>query len=103
LRVPALAVTRMRGRTFAAAAVSGAEALLDLAPTSVRAPAARRLHVTSVRNPLAWTAAVETAVTRLRAGAGAQGGHRRRRDSGDAIARRRGRQGRPRARGRGPW
>jgi salicylate biosynthesis isochorismate synthase/menaquinone-specific isochorismate synthase len=68
LRVPALAVTRVRGRTFAIAAAAGAEELLELEPTGVRAPAARRLEVTSVRNPVAWTAAVETAAKRLRAG-----------------------------------
>ena len=72
LRVPTLAVTRMRGRTFATAAGSGAEALLDLSPTGVRAPAARRLDVTSVRNPVAWTAAVEIAAKRLRAGEAAK-------------------------------
>ena len=68
LRVPALAVTRVRGRTFATAASDGAEDLLELAHASVRAPAARRLEVTSVRNPVAWTAAVETAAKRLRDG-----------------------------------
>ena len=68
LRVPALAVLRKRGRTFAVAAAPDAEELLDLAPTAVRAPAARRLEVTPVRNPLAWTAAVETAAARLRGG-----------------------------------
>ena len=68
LRVPALAVTRVRGCTFATAAAAGAEELLELAPTGVRAPAARRLDVTSVRNPVAWTAAVESAAKRLRAG-----------------------------------
>lgn len=67
-RVPALAVIRVRGRTFATAAVPGAEELLELAPTGVRAPAARRLEITSVRNQVAWTAAVETAAKRLRAG-----------------------------------
>jgi isochorismate synthase len=68
LRVPALAVTRVRGRTYATAASPDAEALLELNATGVRAPAARRLEVTAVRNPLAWTAAVETAAARLRAG-----------------------------------
>jgi isochorismate synthase len=68
LRVPALAVTRARGRTFATAAWAGAEELLELTHAGVRAPAARRLDVTSVRNPLAWTAAVEAAGKRLRAG-----------------------------------
>src|SRR5487761_1889501 len=68
LRVPALAVTRLRGRTFATAAAAGAEDLLELAQIGIRAPAARRLEVTSVRNPVAWTAAVESAATRLRAG-----------------------------------
>ena len=72
LRVPALAVTRTRGRTFAIAASPGAESLLDLEPTGVRAPAARRLDVTSVRNPVAWTAAVEAAAKRLRAGEAAK-------------------------------
>ena len=68
LRVPALAVARVRGRTFATTAAAGAEELLELAPTGVRAPAARRLEVTSVRNPVAWTAAVESAAKRLRKG-----------------------------------
>jgi len=72
LRVPALAVTRVRGRTFATAAWSGAEELLELKQVAVRAPAARRLDVTPVRNPVAWTAAVETAATRLRAGEAAK-------------------------------
>jgi isochorismate synthase len=72
LRVPALAVTRVRGRTFATAASTGAEALLELTQTAVRAPAARRLDVTSVRNPVSWTAAVETAAMRLRAGEAAK-------------------------------
>lgn len=72
LRVPALAVTRVRGRTFATAAWADAEALLDLTHTGVRAPAARRLDVTSVRSPVAWTAAVKTAAMRLRAGEAAK-------------------------------
>ena len=72
LRVPALAVTRVRGRTFATAAGAGAEDLLELTQTGVRAPAARRLDVTPVRNPVAWTAAVETAAKRLRAGEAAK-------------------------------
>jgi isochorismate synthase len=72
LRVPALAVIRVRGRTFAVASAAGAEALLELAHTGVRAPAARRLDVTSVRNPVAWTAAVETAAARLRSGEAAK-------------------------------
>jgi isochorismate synthase len=72
LRVPALAVTRVRGRTYATAASTDAEALLELGEAAnvpgLRAPAARRLEVTAVRNPVAWTAAVEIAATRLRAG-----------------------------------
>jgi isochorismate synthase len=72
LRVPALTVTRVRGRTFAIAAAPGADVLLELAHTGVRAPAARRLEVTSVRNPVSWTAAVETAAARLRAGEAAK-------------------------------
>jgi salicylate biosynthesis isochorismate synthase/menaquinone-specific isochorismate synthase len=67
-RVPALAVMRRRGRTFISVALPDAESLLDLTTTTVRAPAARRLDVTPVRNPLAWTAAVESAAARLRAG-----------------------------------
>jgi salicylate biosynthesis isochorismate synthase/menaquinone-specific isochorismate synthase len=68
LRVPALAIKRTRGRTFAWAARPEAEELLDLAGATVRAPAARHLDVTPLRNPLAWTAAVEGAAARLRAG-----------------------------------
>ena len=72
LRVPAVAVTRVRGRTYATAASAEAEALLELGEAGnlpgLRAPAARKLEVTPVRNPLAWTAAVESAVARLRAG-----------------------------------
>ncbi len=72
LRVPALAVTRVRGRTYATAASADAEALLETGGAAhvagLRAPAARRLEVTAVRNPMAWTAAVESAAARLRAG-----------------------------------
>ena len=67
-RVPALAVLRKRGRTFAIAAAPDSEEMLDVAPTAVRAPAARHLDVTPARNPMAWTVAVETAAARLRAG-----------------------------------
>ena len=72
MRVPALAVTRVRGRTFVTAAEPGADALLELAGATVRAPSARHLDVSPVRNPVAWTAAVETAAARLRAGAAAK-------------------------------
>ncbi len=68
LRVPALAVMRIRGRTFATAATPDAEALLDLEPPRLKAPAARTLEVNALRNPVAWTAAVESAAARLRAG-----------------------------------
>ncbi len=68
LRVPELAVARVRGRTYATAATPDAEALLELNAIGLRAPAARKLEVTPVRNPVAWTAAVGSAVTRLRAG-----------------------------------
>jgi len=67
-RVPALAVMRRRGRTFVVSATDDAEELLDLADTTVRAPSARKLNVTPVRNPVAWTAAVGSAAARLRAG-----------------------------------
>jgi isochorismate synthase len=68
LRVPVLAVMRIRGRTFATATTPDAGELLDLEPARVKAPAARRLEVSPVRNPVAWTAAVEAAAARLRAG-----------------------------------
>jgi isochorismate synthase len=68
LRVPALAVTRVRGRTYATAMTADAEGLLELNATGVRAPAVRKLEVTPVRNPVAWTAAVGSASARLRAG-----------------------------------
>src|SRR4029077_15946710 len=58
LRVPALAVTRVRGRTFVTSAGSDAEELLDLASSTRSAPPARSLEVTPVRNPVAWAAAV---------------------------------------------
>ena len=67
-RVPALAVMRRRGRSFVTYTALEAEDLLDITPTAVRAPGARHLELTSVRNPLAWTAAVEGAAARLRAG-----------------------------------
>lgn len=72
LRVPALALIRMRGRTFAIAMAAGAEDLLELGHTNLLAPPARRLEVTPVRNPLAWTAAIENAAARLRAGQAAK-------------------------------
>ena len=72
LRVPALAVTRVRGRTFATAMTADAEALLELSSTGVRAPAAHKLSVTPVRNPISWAAAVGSASARLRAGEAAK-------------------------------
>ena len=68
VRVPALAVMRRRGRTFVTASTPDAEALLDIGSTAVRAPGARTLSITPLRNPLAWTAAVESAAARLRGG-----------------------------------
>jgi len=68
LRVPALAVTRVRGRTFITAASEEADELLDLTASSARARPARTLEVTPVRNPVAWAAAVDSAAARLRAG-----------------------------------
>ena len=68
IRVPALAVMRRRGRTFVTAATPDAEVLLDLSSTAVRAPGARTLSITPVRNPLAWTAAVQDLAARLRSG-----------------------------------
>ena len=72
LRVPALAVTRVRGRTYATALTADAVALLELSSMGVRAPAARRLAVTEVRSSVTWTAAVATAASRLRAGEAAK-------------------------------
>jgi len=72
LRVPTLAVTRVRGRTYATAMTADAEALLELNAIGVRAPAARKLSVTPVRNPVAWAAAVGSASARLRAGVAAK-------------------------------
>jgi len=69
LRVPALAVTRVRGRTYVTTAADGALDLLEtanVAPT--RAAAARALEVSAVRNPIAWAAAVDSAAARLRSG-----------------------------------
>ncbi len=68
LRVPALALVRSRGRTFATAAGADAAELLDLEPRTAGVPAARTLEVSPIRNPVSWTAAVETAAARLRAG-----------------------------------
>ena len=68
LRVPALALMRTRGRTFATAATADAGELLELEPRSVSMPAARTLTVSAIRNPVAWTVAVESAAARLRAG-----------------------------------
>jgi salicylate biosynthesis isochorismate synthase/menaquinone-specific isochorismate synthase len=68
LRVPELSVTRVRGRTFVTAASPEAERLLELEAAAFRAPAARRLEVEPIRNPVAWTGAVSSATRRLRAG-----------------------------------
>ena len=67
-RVPELAVMRRRGRSAIFAATEGAEALMDLGEPPVRARSAQHLELTPVRNPLAWTAAVQSATVRLRAG-----------------------------------
>jgi isochorismate synthase len=67
-RLPALAVLRRRGRTFVTAATADAEQLLDLAAPALRAPSARSLTVSPIRNPVAWTAAVAGAAARLRSG-----------------------------------
>ena len=67
-RVPALALMRARGRTFVTAATDNAADLLDLESLSVSMRPARTLTVSPIRNPVAWTAAVESAAARLRAG-----------------------------------
>ena len=68
LRVPALAVTRVRGRTYITCATAVAEELLDVEPSTTRPPLARTLEVSPVRNPVAWAAAIESAAARLRSG-----------------------------------
>ncbi len=72
LRVPALAVARVRGRTFACAFRPGAEDLLELAGSSFHAPAARSLEVSPAISPVAWKKAVARAAERLRAGEAAK-------------------------------
>ena len=67
-RIPELAIMRRRGRTFVFAATEDAASLMDLAGAPVRANPARHLDLTPIRNPMAWTAAVQTAAARLRAG-----------------------------------
>lgn len=62
-RVPALAVTRVRGRTFA----SGDSELLEL-PAAYRGVPARHLEVEPVLPEARWLEAVGTAISRLRAG-----------------------------------
>jgi len=66
-RVPELAVTRVRGRTFAA----GDLELLEQ-PAAWEAPAARRFAVEPVRPEDEWMAAVAEAARRLRAGEAAK-------------------------------
>jgi isochorismate synthase len=66
-RVPDLAVTRVRGRTFA----TGDLALLEQ-PPAWEAPAARRFAVEPVRPEDEWMAAVAEAARRLRAGEAAK-------------------------------
>jgi len=68
LRVPALTVTRVRGRTYITCATDDAEELLDVLPSATRPPLARTLDVSPVRNPVAWAAAIDSAAARLRAG-----------------------------------
>ena len=68
LRVPALTVTRVRGRTYITSATPDAEELLDVSSAAPRPPLARSLVVSPVRNPVAWAAAIDSAAARLRAG-----------------------------------
>src|SRR4029077_16553240 len=70
--VPAWSVSRFRGRTFVPAAAPDAADLLDLEPPRTSAPAAHKLEVSALRNPVAWTAAVESAAARLRSGEAAK-------------------------------
>jgi len=66
-RVPALAVVRVRGRTFATCFGDDGEALLEL-QAGFRAPPARTLEVAPVRGPEAWKASVREATARMRSG-----------------------------------
>jgi isochorismate synthase len=66
-RVPALAVTRVRGRTYA----TGDLDLLEQ-PASWEAPGARRFTTEPERTEAAWMAAVAEATGRLRAGEAAK-------------------------------
>ncbi|HEY6875793.1 MAG TPA: isochorismate synthase [Candidatus Dormibacteraeota bacterium] len=68
LRVPALTVIRVRGRTYITSATPDAEELLDISSSAPRPPLARTLEVSPVRNPVAWAAAIDSAAARLRAG-----------------------------------
>lgn len=68
LRVPALAVTRVRGRTFASAFAPDAEELLELSASGLRARPARKLDLTATRDPHEWADAVRIATVRLRNG-----------------------------------
>ena len=67
LRVPALAVTRVRGRTYA----TGDLDLLEQ-PPAWEAPGARRFALEAVRPEADWMAAVAEAARRLRAGEAAK-------------------------------
>ena len=69
-RVPALAVVRVRGRTFA----TGDLDLLDVLdePAAWRGPAARRLDVEPLRSEADWVETVANAARRLRSGEAAK-------------------------------
>jgi isochorismate synthase len=67
LRVPALALTRVRGRTFATALGEDADGLLEPSP-GFAAPRARTLRWEPVRPPEEWMRAVADAAGRLEAG-----------------------------------
>ena len=68
LRVPALAITRVRGRTFACVLDPVAEEVLAAVPPPPAAPAARTVEVESVLPVERWLDIVATAIERLRAG-----------------------------------
>lgn len=68
LRVPAVTLARVRGRTFVSSLDEDVESVLEAEPPPAAAPAARRVEVESVRPPSDWMAKVAAASRRLRSG-----------------------------------
>jgi salicylate biosynthesis isochorismate synthase/menaquinone-specific isochorismate synthase len=70
LRVPEMAVVRVRGRTFVSSQSPGLFSELSERQTLFRAPAARHVEVTPVQDPAGWQEAVAEAAAMLAAGGG---------------------------------